>query len=69
MVRNSIEEKGVIYVVENVVWNRVIFPPSQQTIDHVFSPCHTIMTSSSGNNFRVTDPLCDEFTGHGYIRD
>ena len=25
------------------------------------------MTSSNGNNFRVTGPLCEEFTGHQWI--
>ena len=31
----------------------------------VFSPC--MMTSSNGNIFRVTGPLCGEFTGHRWI--
>ena len=31
-----------------------------------FSIC-TMMTSSTGNIFRVTDPLCGEFTGHRLI--
>ena len=26
-----------------------------------------MMTSSNGNIFRVTDPLCGEFTGHRWI--
>ena len=26
-----------------------------------------MMTSSNGNIFRVTDPLCAEFTGHRWI--
>ena len=25
------------------------------------------MTSGNGNIFRVTDPLCEEFTGHQWI--
>ena len=28
---------------------------------------HCMMTSSNGNIFRVTDPLCGEFTGHWWI--
>ena len=28
---------------------------------------HTLMTSSNGNIFRVTGPLCGEFTGHRWI--
>ena len=28
---------------------------------------HLMMTSSNGNNFRVTGPLCGEFTGHRWI--
>ena len=28
---------------------------------------HTMMTSSNGNIFRVTIPLCGEFTGHRWI--
>ena len=32
---------------------------------HVFSSCHLMMTSSNGNIFRVTCPLCGEFTGPG----
>ena len=28
---------------------------------------HVIMTSSNGNIFRVTGPLCGEFTGHRWI--
>ena len=27
----------------------------------------SMMTSSNGNNFRVTGPLCGEFTGHRWI--
>ena len=30
-------------------------------------PCITKMTSSNGNIFRVTGPLCGEFTGHRWI--
>ena len=30
-----------------------------------FAPMHTMMTSSNGNIFRVTGPLCGEFTGPG----
>ena len=33
---------------------------------HPFSP---MMTSSNGNIFRVTGPLCGEFTGHRRIKD
>ena len=29
------------------------------------SPCYYMMTSSNGNIFRVTGPLCGEFTGPG----
>ena len=29
--------------------------------------CHGMMTSSNGNIFRVTGPLCGEFTGHRWI--
>ena len=39
------------------------------TINHMFfehAKCHTcMMTSSNGNIFRVTGPLCGEFTGPG----
>ena len=28
---------------------------------------HYMMTSSNGNIFRVTDPLCEEFTSHRWI--
>ena len=38
---------------------------------HLFAPCLTsspsMMTSSNGNIFRVTGPLCKEFTGHRWI--
>ena len=27
----------------------------------------SMMTSSNGNNFRITGPLCEEFTGHRWI--
>ena len=30
-------------------------------------PMNVMMTSSNGNIFRVTDPLCGEFTGHRWI--
>ena len=36
------------------------------TVRHV-STLYAIMTSSNGNIFRVTDPLCGEFTGHRWI--
>ena len=29
--------------------------------------CFLMMTSSNGNTFRVTGPLCGEFTGHRWI--
>ena len=32
-----------------------------------FSKTHAMMTSSNGNIFRVTDPLCGEFTSHRWI--
>ena len=46
-------------------------PPSSVTALEVRTRCwwnhmHT-MTSSNGNIFRVTDPLCGEFTGHRWI--
>ena len=31
----------------------------------LFAPEHNTMTSSNGNIFRVTGPLCGEFTGPG----
>ena len=33
----------------------------------LLSPAHATMTSSNGNIFRVTGPLCREFTGHCWI--
>ena len=30
-------------------------------------PIHPMMTSSNGNIFRVTGPLCGKFTGHRWI--
>ena len=35
--------------------------------DLLLSREHTIMTSSNGNIFRVTGPLCGEFTGDRWI--
>ena len=32
-----------------------------------FSVAHSMMTSSNENSFRVTSPLCGEFTGHRWI--
>ena len=36
-------------------------------LDRIVTPIHVMMTSSNGNIFRVTGPLCGEFTGHRWI--
>ena len=53
------------------IWTILWIPV--QKFCRVYSTCHTIcprlcfamMTSSNGNIFGVTGPLCGEFTGHG----
>ena len=37
------------------------------TVDHTADWHVNMMTSSNGNTFRVTGPLCGEFTGHRWI--
>ena len=39
--------------------------PYENTNNAVFVTAGRIMTSSNGNIFRVTGPLCGEFTGPG----
>ena len=39
---------------------------SEAHIDYLF-PLNVTMTSSNGNIFRVTSPLCVEFTGHRWF--
>ena len=44
------------------------------TLDFIYgclitNQLHSMMTSSNGNIFRVTGPLCGEFTGHRWIPD
>ena len=39
--------------------------PAVISLSEAPSLCHTMMTSSNGNIFRVTGPLCGEFTGPG----
>ena len=36
-------------------------------VTHAYHVGHCIMTSSNGNIFRVTGPLCGEFTGYWWI--
>ena len=36
-------------------------------VKYIFFIFTNMMTSSNGNIFRVTDPLCGEFTGHRWI--
>ena len=42
-------------------WNRYCGTPDHR------SPLFNMMTSSNASIFRVTDPLCGEFTGHRWI--
>ena len=37
------------------------------TVKNILFTFALMMTSSNGNIFRVTDPLCGEFTGHWWI--
>ena len=47
-------------------WTLKIFPPQSSAMsDKSLSEPMIMMTSSNGNFFRVTGPLCGEFTGHG----
>ena len=50
-----------------VCWRRQAI--SNHAIGHTgrTGPCLPMMTSSNGNIFRVTGPLCGEFTGHRWI--
>ena len=51
-------------VLSIIVW--FIYPYLSVTIDSLVSHVpYTMMTSSNGNIFRVTGPLCGEFTGPG----
>ena len=43
-------------------WNH-----TQSLWEYIPWEIHTMMTSSNGNIFRVTGPLCGEFTGHLWI--
>ena len=53
---------------ENIVYHNIV-SLSQIQMDYGLFIYHifTMMTSSNGNIFRVTGPLCWEFTGHRWI--
>ena len=46
-------------------WHRLVL--AEYSHDDVIKWKHFMMTSSNGNIFRVTGPLCGEFTGHRWI--
>ena len=48
-----------------VCTSRTLCQTGMQVVNRVIS-C-SMMTSSNGNIFRVTGPLCEEFTGHRWI--
>ena len=62
-----------------VIWNKSFGKTSLKTIELMgciciiycstsdVVPVYAMMTSSNGNIFRVTGPLCGEFTGHRWI--
>ena len=51
---------------DNLKIDRQIYHHEREKLPHRFpSGLKTMMTSSNGNIFRVTDPLCGEFTGPG----
>ena len=58
-----------LILVQVITWYRhVYFYGTDSWLNHVkMLPCHeaTMMTSSNGNIFRVTGPLCGEFTDPG----
>ena len=49
-------------VIRHLLWGHVL-----NNVIHTLSFSCSIMTSSNGNIFRVTGPLCGEFTGHRWI--
>ena len=46
-------------------WNQVVTQYPTQSLSALIVLCLTMMTSSNGNIFRVTGPMCGEFTGPG----
>ena len=51
---------------DNLKMDRQIYHYEREKLPHRFrSGLKTMMTSSNGNIFRVTGPLCGEFTGPG----
>ena len=47
------------------IWFGLISNPWWFTSNRMVASCVSMMTSSNGNFFRVTGPLCGEFTGPG----
>ena len=52
-------------LVHGCLWNCFVVPFRVRVLN--CPPADSIMTSSNGNLFRVTGPLCGEFTGHRWI--
>ena len=53
----------------NIIAADVLVPNRRQIINnrHMLTQLEFMITSSNGNIFRVTGPLCGEFTGHRWI--
>ena len=47
--------------------DNVLYPSTLKILTHLLLRPEFMMTSSNGNIFRVTDPLCGEFTGPRWI--
>ena len=60
---NEMKTIGNILFIKKKLYMRTCLSCWQQN----YSFTHIMMTSSNGNIFQVTDPLCGEFTGQRWI--